>query len=154
MFQPPWNNRFLALAHHIAQWSKDPSTKVGAVIVRPNKTIASVGYNGFPRGVDDSHERLSNREQKYPRVVHAEANAILNCPERPIDCHLYVTLAPCAPCASLVIQSGIKRVYFPRTLPERWMESNGIALSMFAEAAVRCMAYDENSLVWMDLTNV
>ena len=72
-----WDKRFLALAEHIARWSKDPSTKIGAVIVDPNKRVVSLGYNCFPRGVEDSEERLENREVKYKIIVHCERNALL-----------------------------------------------------------------------------
>ena len=71
-----WKRRFIELAKHISTWSKDPSTQVGAVIVRPDKTIASVGFNGFPRGVDDRPEKLADRPLKYQMIVHAEINAI------------------------------------------------------------------------------
>ena len=132
-----WDERFLQLAQHIAQWSKDPSTKVGAVIVRPNRTIASVGYNGFPRGVNDD-ERLNDRPYKYAMTVHAEANAILSANERLDGCTLYVTpLSPCSSCASILIQSGIKRVvaYMPYQ-PEHWADSFAIARTMLDEAGV------------------
>jgi len=133
-----WDERFLQLAQHIAQWSKDPSTKVGAVIVRPNRTIASVGYNGFPRGVNDD-ERLNDRPYKYAMTVHAEANAILSANERLDGCTLYVTpLSPCSSCASILIQSGIKRIvaYMPHQ-PEHWADSFAIARTMLDEAGVR-----------------
>ena len=132
-----WDERFLQLAQHIAQRSKDPSTKVGAVIVRPNRTIASVGYNGFPRGVNDD-ERLNDRPYKYAMTVHAEANAILSANERLDGCTLYVTpLSPCSSCASILIQSGIKRVvaYMPHQ-PEHWADSFAIARTMLDEAGV------------------
>ena len=133
-----WNERFLALAHHIAQWSKDPSTKVGAVIVRPNRTIASVGYNGFPRGVNDSDERYNDRPTKYAMTVHAEANAILSADQRLDGCTLYVTpLHPCSSCAALIIQSGITRVVaqMPHN-PDHWKDSFAHARVMFDEAGV------------------
>ena len=133
-----WDERFLQLAQHIAQWSKDPSTKVGAVIVRPNRTIASVGYNGFPRGVNDD-ERLNDRPYKYAMTVHAEANAILSANERLDGCTLYVTpLSPCSSCASILIQSGIKRgvAYMPHQ-PGHWADSFAIARTMLDEAGVR-----------------
>ena len=138
MLKSDWDERFLQLAQHIAQWSKDPSTKVGAVIVRPNRTIASVGYNGFPRGVNDD-ERLNDRPYKYAMTVHAEANAILSANERLDGCTLYVTpLSPCSSCASILIQSGIKRVvaYMPHQ-PEHWADSFAIARTMLDEAGVR-----------------
>jgi len=110
-----WNRKFLELAAHVAQWSKDPSTKVGAVIVRPDRTITSVGYNGFPRGVADNEARYANRETKYGMVVHAEINAILNAKEDMAGHSIYVyppfiTPPTCDRCAVAVIQSGIKEV--------------------------------------------
>jgi dCMP deaminase len=112
-----WDKRFLELAALVGGWSKDPSTKVGAVIVRPDRTIASLGYNGFPRGVDDTYK---DREHKLLRTVHAEMNAILSAREPVNGYTLYVTpLCPCSNCAAAIIQSGIKRIVYNRkyTMP-------------------------------------
>ena len=73
-----WDGRFLSLATHIANWSKDPSTKVGCVVVGPDREIRSTGFNGFPRGIADTDERLSDRELKSPLICHAEENAIMH----------------------------------------------------------------------------
>lgn len=130
-----WDKRFLDLAHHIGEWSKDPSTKVGAVIVRPNRTIASVGYNGFPRGVDDTY---TTREDKLMKTVHAEMNAILSANEPVKGYTLYVSpLFPCSNCAAVIIQAGIKHVvaYMPDS-PDRWGDSFKAASMMFLEAGV------------------
>ncbi len=108
-----WDCRFLELAKHVAQWSKDPSTQVGAVIVDDLRRIVSVGYNGFPRGVVDSAERYEDRKQKYALVVHAEANAILSPQQSVRGCTLYATLHPCEECAKLVVQAGLTRVVIP-----------------------------------------
>ena len=67
-----WDQRFLDLAHHISGWSKDPSTKVGCIVVGKDREIRSTGFNGFPRGIADDDERLTNRELKYPLICHAE----------------------------------------------------------------------------------
>lgn len=140
MTRTVWDQRFLALAEHVASWSRDPSTKVGAVIVRPDKTIASVGFNGFPRGMSDDPELYANRELKYSRIVHAEINAILHTREALHGYTLYTwPLAPCDRCAVTVIQSGISRVVFPATSEEacqRWGKLLEVALGMFAEAGV------------------
>jgi dCMP deaminase len=127
------------MADHIKDWSKDPSTKVGAVIVRPDRTIASFGYNGFPRGVLDGPERYADRAEKYPRVVHAELNAILNAREPLTGYTLFVTpLHPCASCAGAIIQSGIRRVVTTADQDDnRWRDSFAVAASMFAEAGVQ-----------------
>lgn len=138
-----WDRRFLELAQFYAQWSKDPSTKVGAHIVRPNRTPVSYGYNGFPRKVEDSEERYNNREVKYKMVVHAEENAILNAEVRSAlkGATLYVTpFMPCARCAASIIQVGIEEVVTTATPPElakRWSEDIEITQTMFQEANVR-----------------
>lgn len=108
-----WDRRFMDLAEHVAGWSKDPSTKVGAIIADLDNRVVGMGYNGFPRGVQDRKERYEDRPVKYGFVVHAELNAILNA--RPADlrgCTLYVTLSPCRECAKAIIQSGIDAVYY------------------------------------------
>lgn len=106
-----WDRRFMSLADHVAQWSKDPSTKVGACIAAPDRTIVSLGYNGFPRGVRDDALRYADRATKYEFVVHAEMNALLTAPRIPPGCTLYVNpLFPCPTCAAAIVQSGIARV--------------------------------------------
>jgi len=96
--------------------SKDPNTQVGACIVSNDKKIVGIGYNGFPRGIDDDVFPWSSEgnycDTKYPYVVHAEANAILNSITSLKDCILYVTLFPCNECAKLIIQSGIKEIIY------------------------------------------
>lgn len=136
-----WDERFLALAEHVAEWSKDPSTKVGAVIVDEQRRILSMGYNGFPRGVDDSPERYADRPTKYAHVVHAELNAILNTgvPMALDDATLYVTHQPCTECAKAIIQSGIGRVVVPDAGGiDRWGDSQMVAWAMLEEAGVIC----------------
>ena len=136
-----WTPRFLRMAREVAGWSKDPSTKVGAVIVRPDRTIASLGYNGFPRGVADTSEIYKDRDKKLRRVVHAELNAILNAREPLKDCTMYVwPFQPCAHCMAAIIQSGITRVVTIRSDPaqfERWREDFIEARQMAHDAAVR-----------------
>lgn len=132
-----WDFRFLELASHIAQWSKDPSTRVGAVIVRPNRTIASVGYNGLPRGVFDDPSRLKDRSVKLSMTIHAEMNALLNAQEPLTGYTLYCTMAPCSNCAASIIQSGITRVVFPKpSSNDRWNESWKLAQQMYLEAQI------------------
>lgn len=135
-----WHERFFALADLVGSWSKDPSTKVGAVIVRPNRTIASVGYNGFPRGVEDKY---TTREAKLLRTVHAEANAILTANGDVRGCTLYVTpLHPCANCAGLIIQAGISKVYFklgPRA--DAWADHYDAMWEMFESSGVKHYQY-------------
>lgn len=144
-----WDGRFLDLAQMVSKWSKDPSTKVGAAIVRPDRTVASLGFNGFPRFCDDAEELYADRALKYERVVHAEMNALLNAQGSVAGCTLYVwppaSGPTCARCAAHVIQAGIKRVvgyHEERSdLSARWRESNQIALQMYAEAKVDVEMY-------------
>lgn len=113
MLSDKWTRRFLDLCFTIASWSKDPSTKVGSVIVDDKKRIIGVGYNGFPRGVDDDEARYENRATKYKMVSHAERNALDNSPIPVEGATMFVTLMPCSDCAKSIIQRGIKRVIVP-----------------------------------------
>lgn len=119
-----WDRRFLEAATVFGSWSKDPSTKVGAVIVRTNKSICSVGFNGFPQGMDDSPELYANREEKYSRVVHAEINALTFANEKVNGYTLYTTpFITCDRCFVQMAQAGITRFvsYEPtKEQNERW----------------------------------
>ena len=135
-----WNQRFLSLAEHIAQWSKDPSTQVGAVIVDPSRRIVSTGYNGLPQGVDDTDNRLHTREIKYEMIVHGEINAILFAKQDLLGSTLYTwPFMPCSRCAGIVIQSGIKIVVAPLNDSPRWKDSFQLSQTMFAEAGVQLL---------------
>lgn len=105
-----WDKRFLELATHISLWSKDPSTKVGSVIVNGKKHVVALGYNGFPRGVSDNESRYDDRSTKYKLVCHAERNALDNAHMDVSGCTLYATLMPCNECTKSIIQRGITRV--------------------------------------------
>lgn len=136
-----WDARFIELAFHISQWSKDPSTKVGAVIVDQYRRVVSLGYNGFPRDINDSEERLYNKDIKLQIVKHAEENAILNCGRDSSGCTIYVSHCPCASCAGTIIQSGIRRVVYctdsvGSTFTDRWRESIQLAGEMLREAQI------------------
>lgn len=132
-----WDKRFIELAEHVAGWSRDPSTKVGAVIVDVNKNIVGLGYNGFPRGVSDADERYQDRPTKYSMVVHAEANAIINANKSVRDCTIYVwPLFSCNECAKLIIQSGITRVVSPKPDSARWQSSYDTSKLMYDEAGL------------------
>ena len=112
-----WDQRFLHLASHISNWSKDPSTKVGCVVVGSDREIRSTGFNGFPRGIEDSPERLDDRNQKYPLICHAEENAIMHAARVGVSlkgCVAYVTWPPCTRCARSLIQAGCRRSCLPR----------------------------------------
>ena len=118
-----WDKRFLGMAQLVSIWSKDPSTKVGAVITDGNKKIVSLGYNGLPQWVEDNEEILSNREEKYKYIIHAEVNAILqankdNCFAGTIYTYPFLT---CPQCAAMIIQAGIMRVVSYKCVDERWI---------------------------------
>lgn len=136
-----WDLRFLELAKFIAQWSKDPSTQTGSVIAKADKRIVSVGFNGFPRGVKDTEERLNDRETKYKIIVHCERNAILLADKSVEGCTLYTwPFSPCSVCASFVIQAGITRCVapvMPEHLRERWKDDLDLASVLFEEAGVQ-----------------
>tara|TARA_Y100000310_G_scaffold25627_2_gene24524 strand:- start:1909 stop:2364 length:456 start_codon:yes stop_codon:yes gene_type:complete len=134
MFNQKWNLRFLDLACHVAQWSKDPSTKVGAVIVRPDRTIASMGYNGFPRGMDDDPARYEDRAYKLAHTVHAEINALANAHEPVRGYGLFTSLPVCGPCSLHIIQHGIDwvvSIYASEEQYMRWGESMLVASDNF-----------------------
>ncbi|MDP1689094.1 MAG: deaminase [bacterium] len=133
-----WDRRFLALAAHVAAWSKDPSTKTGAVIVDPDNRVISIGYNGFPKGVKDLPERLKNREIKYKMIVHCERNALLFTTQSTKGCRLYTfPFMSCAPCAAMVIQKGIVEAIAPFSDNPRWILDFKLSETLFKEAGVK-----------------
>jgi dCMP deaminase len=137
-----WDGRFLELAAHIAGWSKDPSTKVGCIVVGEDREIRSTGFNGFPRGIEDDAERLENREFKYPLICHAEENAIMHAARVGVSlrgCTAYVTWPPCTRCARSLIQAGIVEVVYPADceVPERWEKDFNMSSGMMDEAGVK-----------------
>ena len=137
-----WDKRFLQLAKHISEWSKDPSTQVGCVVVGPDRELRSTGFNGLPRGIEDNEQRLNNREIKYPLICHAEENAIMHAARIGMslkDCTAYVTWPPCTRCARSLIQAGISTIVYPKDIeiPDRWMEDFNLSLNMLKEANIR-----------------
>lgn len=137
-----WDRRFLNLCRHLSTWSKDPSTKLGAVIIRNDQTIVSMGYNGLPRNVDDSDERLHNRELKYELVVHGEMNAIITARE-PLHGHTLFTypLPPCSRCSAAIIQTGIKHII--SVIPEeRWYKNCKLGADLLNEAGLNVTWYN------------
>ena len=135
--------RYLELAKHISTWSKDPSTGVGAVAIGEKGQVLAQGYNGFPRGVDDTKERYENKDMKYRYVVHAEMNCIYNAGYNGASldgAHLYVYGLPvCNDCAKGIIQVGIERVISPKNgmdVSDKWKVSCIDTVSMFKEVGV------------------
>ena len=137
-----WDIRFLKLATHISEWSKDPSTKVGCVVVGPDREIRSTGFNGFPRGIQDSDDRLTNRDLKYPLICHAEENEIMHAARIGLaleGCTAYVTWPPCTRCARSLIQAGVSEIVIPSGLeiPDRWRDDFEMSMGLLREACVK-----------------
>jgi dCMP deaminase len=131
-----WDFNFLSLAATVSNYSKDPSTKVGAVIVDDNNRIVSMGYNGFPKGIKDDG-RLNNRIVKYQIVIHAEINAILFAEKSVENCTIYTfPFMPCSNCSSVIIQKGIKRVVSVPSNEERWIANFKQSEEMFKEVGI------------------
>ena len=109
-----WDEYFMGVSLLAAKRSKDPNTQVGACIVDSNHVILSTGYNGFPLGCSDDELpwARTGEDTKYPYVVHAELNAILNSIKSLKNCTIYVTHFPCNECAKAIVQSGIKKVIY------------------------------------------
>jgi len=134
-----WDARMIGLAKHVAQWSKDPSTKVGCVIADDDHRVLSVGFNGFPKHVPDVG--LEDRDYKYARVIHAELNALMFARGSVAGATMYVwPMPPCSRCAGPIIQAGILRVVSPPA-SERWKESCAVGEQMLR-------------LAWIDVAEV
>lgn len=141
--------KLIPVVEAIANLSKDPSCKVGAVVFDDDSNVLSTGYNGFARGVDDSEERLNHRETKYKYIVHAEANAVAQASRvgaRLLGSNIILTsMYPCSSCAKLIIQAGIKCVYAPKMEDTeaqlRWKDETDITKIMFKEAGVIVYEY-------------
>lgn len=125
---------------HALLWacrSKDPSTRVGAVIVDPaTQHQVSQGYNGLPRGIPDDPEFLADRNRKYPTTAHAERNALDHRESSVRGFTVYVTMFPCSQCASSLLQSGITRVVSLNHAHKGWAQERDLALWMFQQCGV------------------
>lgn len=137
-----WDKRYLNLAREISTWSKDPSSKIGAVAIGSKGQVLAQGYNGLPRGIFDGESRLRDKEVKYQYVVHAEMNLIYNATYNGVSLDgstLYVWGLPiCNECAKGVIQVGISRVVMPEhDFPEKWKNSWKISSVLFNEAGIK-----------------
>jgi dCMP deaminase len=138
-----WDHKFMALAEHIATWSKDRGRKVAAVIIGPDNEIRSTGYNGIPRGLRDDLEERHDKEtkEKYVWAAHAERNAIYNAARIGVSvkgCRLYSTLYPCSDCVIAMIQSGIRElITFPPDFNDpQWGEGFKRSQIMLEEAGI------------------
>src|SRR3972149_3017266 len=146
-----WDKRFLELAAFVSYWSRDCSTKVGAVVVGPDREVRSLGYNGFPRGVNDDIEERHERPAKYWFTEHAERNAIYNAGQFGASlkgCTLYCTHPPCVDCARGIIQSRITRVIVPQPpdeMVDRWGDNLRCAATLLVEGG--CW-FQQGTTIW------
>lgn len=141
-----WTGRLLKMAKDVASWSKDESTKVGAVITTSEGRPISWGFNGMPMGINDDVPERHERPVKYKWFGHAEQNAMdLASTSDLSDCVMFVTFSPCARCAQSIINKQIKTVVVDANftvdkMPERWQEDMGVAVEMLEEAGVKVIA--------------
>lgn len=143
----------MTMAYLVSMKSKDPSTRVGALIVGPDNEIRATGYNGLPRGVADRQYRYDDREYKLLAVNHAEENAILHCALNGVSakgCTLYCPWLPCSRCTKSVIQSGIVEVVYDENFPGNadgncgdWKRSMDISREMFNETGVVVRGFND-----------
>ena len=139
-----WDKKYIRLAREISSWSKDPSKQIGAVAIGEKGQVLAQGYNGFPRGIEDTDERLNHRQTKYKYVVHAEMNCIYNATYNGVSLNgstMYIYGLPvCSECAKGLIQVGIKRVVstpITDATPETWVLSTKLTKEIFEEAGVK-----------------
>ena len=149
--QERWDRHFLRLCIEVSKMSKDPRTQVGAVIVGLDMEIRSTGFNGFPRGIADTQERLNDRDLKLKLVVHSECNAILNAARIGVStrgCTLYLAATshadgiwggpPCVRCTVEIIQAGITEIvsYPKQAVPPEWRANLELSESLLLEAGI------------------
>jgi dCMP deaminase len=141
-----WDDRFMGLAKMVSTWSKDKGTGVGAVIVDDDKKVVSLGYNGFPRSINDDVVKRHESPEKHHWTIHAERSAILEADISLKGTTLYCTFFTCSVCAQEITQKGIKRVVAPR--PDfdhhRYGEGQKIAMEMYQEAGVEVTFYEKS----------
>ena len=142
-----WHDRWFELIEVVSNWSYDPSTKVGALVLPKNSDVPILGWNGFPRKVKDLPERYNDRKIKYELVVHAEMNAILNATRNGVNINegtLYVSFIPCSNCAKAIAQTGINKIYYkpsPQEFLDRWKDSINISKMIFNESNIKTFEY-------------
>lgn len=140
-----WTSRFLQLAALVASWSKDPATQVGAVAVSTDRRVLETGFNGLPQGVEDDPERME-RPAKYLWTTHAEANLVAAAARSRLqDSTVFVTHAPCAQCAALLVNAGVAKVVYASGTTSMDPEQFRVAMQMFEEAGVEVQLADGRS---------
>ena len=143
-----WDRRYMRLSCIVASWSKDPSTQCGAVLVRPDKTLASVGYNGFSRHISDDRELYEDRNSKYPRTIHSEWNAIRSARDHTLEGYSVYAwpMSPCNQCSAALIQKKIKRIVYMKPTQEklsRWGKKFEFAMNMLRQRNITVDMMDE-----------
>jgi dCMP deaminase len=139
-----WERRFLRLANNeIAGWSKDPSSKVGCVLVSPDRDIVIPGYNGFPPGIADTTERYADRELKYQLVQHAERNALRKLGYHDVGYHLFCTHMPCPQCVGGAISAKVTSIVWlvQQDYEQRWADMLDISWILMTEANILAIPY-------------
>lgn len=135
-----WLNRFMKIAEDVSEWSKDPSSKIGAVIISNTGRILATGYNGFSSRFNDTEDLYQNREFKYSRIIHAEMNALINALNYGINIDnslLFVYGLPvCNECAKIISNTNIKTVVMKYKHSEKWEESFKITKEIFKECGI------------------
>jgi len=135
-----WDDRYMGLVRLVSGWSKDRSTKVGAAVVDARNNLRVMGYNGFPRRVDDNIDSRHERPTKYLFTAHAEENCISQAAYMGVSldgCRIYVSWLPCAKCSRAIIQAGISEIVTDNVeVPQRWKEEFIVSLKMLDEAGV------------------
>lgn len=141
-----WRRRYYALASHVAQWSKDPRTKVGAVVIGEDPRNLTVGYNGFPSGIADTQERLDDPPVKYKLMQHAERNALDNARFDLRGGAIVSTMFPCVECAKTIISRGIACVVCPPAPPPiaepSWRDDLALSREILEEAGVKIVTVE------------
>lgn len=145
-----WDELFMSMVYLIAMKSKDNHTHIGAVVVDKNHKIRSLGYNGFPRGINDNKSWRQEKPEKYFWFEHAETNALHNRDLSLEGCVMYTNGIPCADCARAIIQSGLKEVvydfYWNEENSDKWKNSCNRSKKMFREARVKLRGYKGRKL--------
>lgn len=145
-----WDQRFMDLARHVGNWSKDRSTKVGCVIVGPSNEIRAVGYNGFVRGADDDNDERHQRPNKYIWTEHAERNAIYHAALVGVPlagCRMYLPWFPCVDCARAIVQCGVTELIAlePDVSDERWGADFRHSIELLREAGTAVRFFPETA---------
>lgn len=146
VLKPKWAGRLLKLSNEVSTWSKDQSTKVGAIITTKDGSPVSWGFNGMPMGIDDNVESRHQRPEKYKWMAHAERNAMDLAPIGDLSgCIMFVNFSPCPSCAQSIIQRKIDTVvvderYTADKMPDRWKEDMLLAVEMLREAGVKVLS--------------